>query len=88
MTDEAQSLFFRSLKAHREGDLAAAAAGWDAERAREEAASYLDDRAAKGFTVVQAVALAESLNMTLASRRPGDGFWVYTGADRFQTGER
>jgi len=32
-----------------------------------------------------AVALAESLNMTLASRRPGDGFWVYTGADRFQT---
>lgn len=32
-----------------------------------------------------AVALAESLNMTLASRRPGDGFWVYSGADRFQT---
>jgi formate dehydrogenase assembly factor FdhD len=32
-----------------------------------------------------AVALAESLNMTLASRRPGGGFWVYTGADRFQT---
>jgi FdhD protein len=32
-----------------------------------------------------AVALAESLNMTLATRRPGDGFWVYAGADRFQT---
>jgi FdhD protein len=31
-----------------------------------------------------AVALAESLNMTLASRRPGGGFWVYTGSKRFQ----
>jgi FdhD protein len=31
-----------------------------------------------------AVALAESLNMTLASRRPGEGLWVYTGSKRFQ----
>jgi FdhD protein len=31
-----------------------------------------------------AVALAEKLNMTLASRRPAQGLWVYTGAHRFQ----
>lgn len=31
-----------------------------------------------------AVALAESLNMALASRKPGEGLWVYTGTKRFQ----
>ena len=31
-----------------------------------------------------AVALAESLNIALVSRRPGEGLWVYTGAKRFQ----
>ena len=29
-----------------------------------------------------AVALAERLSMTLASRRPGNGLWIYTGARR------
>jgi len=31
-----------------------------------------------------AVALAESLNMALASRKPGGGLWVYTAARRLQ----
>jgi FdhD protein len=31
-----------------------------------------------------AVELAQSLNMTLASRRPDKGLWIYTGAKRFQ----
>jgi FdhD protein len=31
-----------------------------------------------------AVALAESLNITLATRRPGNGIWVYTGAHRLK----
>lgn len=32
-----------------------------------------------------AVNLAESLNMTLATRRPEEGLWVYTGGHRLQT---
>lgn len=31
-----------------------------------------------------AVALAENLNMTLATRRPEKGLWIYTGAHRFK----
>lgn len=33
-----------------------------------------------------AVALAERLNIALASRRPGNGLWIYTATQRFEAG--
>ena len=72
MTDEAQSLFFRSLKAHREGDLTAAAAGYrDVLAARPDhidAAHYL------GMVYYQQGDLARSLQLVAraAQARPED----------------
>ena len=72
MTDEAQSLFFRSLKAHREGDLAAAAAGYrDVLASRPDhidAAHYL------GMVYYQQGDLARSIKLVTraAQARPED----------------